>query len=396
MFDSIFIGMSGLQSFSAGLRVISNNVANLNTPGFKSAEIRFADLYYQSGSYGGNLNRSNSNLFGTGVGAGQTFLNFQSGESRQTGNPLDLSVGGTGFFITRGADGSLTYTRAGQFEFNKDGVLISRTTGREVMGLGSGGGLAAITLNGLRLNPPKATAQIKLTGNLSSNAPDFAIDSVKVFDALGGERTLRLSFKPKDGAAGTWVVTAIDGETEVGKGEVGFVDGKPAAGSDKVAFTYTPTGLSGTAITLDFSSQVTSFSTGTFSSLAATSTDGHAVGSLTKLEFDAKGVLSLTYSNGEKASGLAIALADFESNIGLESVGDGEFAHPQPNQARLGTPGSAQFGGVASSQIEVSNVDLSTEFSDLIVTQRGYQASSRIVSTANEMLQELFEMKGRR
>ena len=147
---------------------------------------------------------------------------------------------------------------------------------------------------------------------------------------------------------------------------------------------------------LDFSSQVTSFAAGTTSTLAVASSDGLPVGTLTQATFDANGVLTLKYSNGNTAAGSELALATFESNVGLSQAGAGEFVSPDPQRAHLGRAGAEGFGKIASSQVEVSNVDLSSEFSNLIVMQRGYQASSRIVSTANEMLQELFDMKGHR
>jgi flagellar hook protein FlgE len=396
MFDSIFIGMSGLQSFSSGLKVISNNVANLNTPGFKSSEARFSNLFYQSGGSNGAFAQGRS-FYGSGVSVAQTFINFQPGETRQTGNPLDLSVGGDGFFVTRDAkNGSLTYTRAGQFEFDKDGFLVSRATGRQVMGLGAGGASAPISINGLRISAPKATSVVKLAGNLSSSSTEFAVQSIKVIDALGGEHQLKLTFRPKAGAAGTWTVTATEGDSDVGTGEVVFVGGRPTAEGNKFTFSFTPAGVTPTDVTVDLSGDVTSFDTGTFSSLVLSSADGYAAGSLTKVEFDAKGTLKLTYSNGQTETGAQVALAVFEDEQGLQAMGDGDFTYSNPEMARVGTAGTGRFGAISSSQIEVSNVDLSSEFSDLIVAQRGYQASSRIVSTANEMLQELFEMKGRR
>lgn len=394
MFDAIFIGSSGLQTFSSGLKVISNNVANLNTPGFKSSDMSFADMFYVGGGRGGGAGTS---LFGTGVMAGQTFLDFQPGETRQTGNPLDLSLNGEGFFVTRKPnEGGLTYTRAGQFEFNKDGVLVVRGSGREVLGLGAGGALDAVSLNGLRINPPKATTSVKLTGNLSSAATDFSIDTLKLIDAIGGEHTLKLNFKPKPGAPGSWMVSVLEGSTAVASTELVFDAGQPTEATRQPKFTFSPPGASAIEVTLDFSKEVSSFQTGTFSSLAVAGTNGHAVGTLNKLSFDADGTLALSYSNGQTTKGARLALALFDSNADLTPEGDAEFSHAGTQGLRLGAPTSGSFGAVASNQIESSNVDLSAEFSDLIVTQRGYQASSRIVSTANEMLQDLFELKGHR
>ncbi len=397
MFDSVFIGMSGLQSFATGLKVISNNVANLNTPGFKSSDAVFSDLFYQSGGTGTGAPGSQFAAFGTGVASTQTFINFKAGDTRQTGNPLDMSLGGDGFFVIKDAkEETLTYSRAAQFEFDKDGNLVSRTDGKQVMGLGSGGQLSPISLNGLRINTPKATSVIKLSGNLSSSSTDTTIDSIKVIDAIGGEHVLKLNFKPKANAAGTFTVSVLDGTTEVGTGEITFIGGIPQAGADSFTFSYAPTGASALSLKVDLSSGVTSFETGSTSTLAVSSTDGHAVGSLSAVTFDAKGVLSVTYTNGEKATGAQLALAVFDTNQGLVQRGNGEFTEPNNTLVHYGVAGAGRFGSITSNQVEVSNVDLSSEFSNLIVTQRGYQASSRVVSTANEMLQELFDMKGHR
>lgn len=395
MLDSLFIGTSGLQSFSAGLKVISNNVANLNTPGFKSSSSLFASLYHADP--GSGQGSAGATQFGGGVALGQTMVNFRSGELRQTGNPLDLSVNGEGFFITQGPGaGEAVYTRAGQFEFNRDGVLVVRGTDRQVVGLTATGEQAPITLSGLRVNPPKTTTSVALTGNLSSSATDVNLNNLKLVDAAGGEHTLQINFKPKSGAAGTWEVKITDGATEVGAGEIRFISGIPSPGASALSFVYAPAGVAGASVTLDFSGNVTSFDTGSTSSLAIGSSDGYAVGSLSRIAFDADGVMSLSYSNGQTAKGSRIALARFDANAQLTPQGGSDFIHESRQGVHVGQANQAGFGSIGSSQIEGSNVDLATEFSDLIIAQRGYQASSRIVSTANELLQDLFDMKGHR
>lgn len=397
MLDSIYIGTSGLQTFAEGLKVISNNVANLNTPGFKASDSVFSNLYYNTPGDGSGQHGSDATHFGGGVTLGQTVLNLQSGEVRQTGNPLDVNVNGDGFFITR-KDGTGTplYTRAGQFEFNKDGVLVVRGTDRQVVGLDASNKQTSISLNGLRINAPKATEKVTINGNLSSSMTTFDLASVKVFDALGGEHTLKLNFTPKTGAAGTWVVKLMDGSTEVGSGEIQFASGMPKPGFDQLDFVYTPTGVKPSNIKVDFSSNVTSFDTGSTSTLAVASSDGYGVGALNKLSFAADGTLSLAYSNGQTAKGAKLALATFDVATQLHPEGSSDFSFAGSSGMHVGAANQGSFGSIGSNQIEGSNVDLAAEFSDLIVAQRGYQASSRIVSTANELLQDLFDMKGHR
>ena len=394
MFDSVHIGLSGLQAFSKGLKVISNNVANLNTPGFKSTDLRFADLYYQTdGGAGGNGHPAQ---LGTGVSTLAPFINFKDGETRQTGNPLDLSIDGPGFFVTRDAeDGTLAYTRAGQFEFDKEGILLSRSTGRQAMGYAADGSLGTISLAGLRMSAPAATTTIRFRGNLSTGH-EFSVDAVPITDAAGGQHTVSLKFSPAAGGANTWTLAVVDGTVETAAGEISFVDGAPAPNSARLSFTYTPAGAGPVNLSFDFSDQVTSFAAGANSTLGVSSTDGSAAGTLTQTSFDDHGVLTLVYSNGKTAKGAQLALARFESNDVLEAAGAGEFVSADEQRTQVARAASDGFGKVVSNQVEISNVDLASEFSDLIVMQRGYQASSRIVSTANEMLQELFDMKGKR
>ncbi|HEY9105263.1 MAG TPA: flagellar hook-basal body complex protein [Roseateles sp.] len=397
MIDSIFIGTSGLQAFSEGLKVIGNNVANLNTPGFKASDSVFANMVFADSQGGSGQPSGEVTQFGSGVMLSQTAVNFRAGELRQTGNPLDVNVSGEGFFVTREKDQPQTlYTRAGQFEFNKDGHLVVRGTERQVIGLSATGEQLPITLDGLRINPPKPTATVTLGGNLSSSATDFSIASVKIIDSAGGEHSLTLKFTPKTGAAGTWTVQLMDGSTEVGNGEIRFTGSQPLPGFDSIDINYSPTGVTASSIKLDFSKNVTNFDTGTTSSLAVSSSDGHAVGTLNKITFDADGTLALGYSNGQTAKGAKVALALFDSTSHLVPQGNSGFTYADRGGVRIGAPNQSGFGSIGSNQVEGSNVDLASEFSDLIVAQRGYQASSRIVSTASELLQDLFDMKGHR
>ena len=397
MFDSLYIGTSGLQTFSAGLKVISNNVANLNTPGFKASSSTFANLYYAGSGDGSGGMTGDSAHFGSGVTLGHMSVNFRAGELRQTGNPLDLYVNGSGFFVTKAeGTGESLYSRAGQFDFNKDGVLVVRGTENQVMGLSDGGALVPITLDGLRINPPKATTTVSFTGNLSSGAATHTLSSVKVIDSAGGEHTLNLTFT-KSTTAGVWTVKVQEGSTDIASGDIKFTSDRPAPGFDTVSFNLSPAGMPSTSIKLDFSSNVTDFNTGTGSStLAVAKSDGYPPGALTKVNFDEDGTLTLSYANGQSAKGTKLALALFDSTDGLQAQGNAGFTYASREGMRIGAARQGSFGSIGSNQIEGSNVDLASEFSDLIVAQRGYQASSRIVSTANELLQDLFDMKGHR
>ena len=393
MLDSIFIGMSGLNSYSEGLRVISNNAANLNTPGFKSSSLQFGDLFYTTGGSDGSLNGQ----LGFGVGTMGTSLNFKQGDMQQTGNSLDLGVDGQGLFTVRDEQGNLHYTRDGQFTFNTDGVLVTKTDQAKVVGVDANGVQAIFTLNGFRSNPAKATTKVVFNGNISSTETTVSVGTVTVLDATGGSHTLSLTLTNNQSTkAGEWAVSIKDGTTEVGTGTLEFPNGDIDAASSKITFSYQPANEAAQSITLDFSSDVTSFASGTSSTLAQTTQDGFAAGTLTGVTFDATGTMVYAYSNAQTVKGDRLQLARFDTTEAVKAVGSNEFDETDAALWHTGVSGDQGFGAIKSGVVEISNVDLSQEFSDLVIMQRGYQASSQVVSTANEMLQQLFSMSGGR
>ncbi|TFY97076.1 flagellar hook protein FlgE [Ramlibacter humi] len=391
MLDSINVGMSGLLGFSRGLRVIGNNTANMNTPGYKSATLQFTDLFYANQANG----TEGRTQLGQGLGTAGTTLDFRAADLRQSGNEFDLGIDGGGFFVLRDEQGRTRYTRAGQFDFDQEGRFINRIDGSQVMGLDAGGNLVAISIAGMRAIGGQATRNVRFTGNLSATTPEQTVGSVKVYDAMGGEHTLSVKFTNTGTTTpGSWKVQLLDGSSVVGTTQMVFVDGRPTAATSKFAFTYTPAGRESQELTLDFSSDVTSFASGSLSTLAMTSQDGSPPGQLTKVTFDSQGTLVATYSNNRTARGARLALARFDTTDAVEDLGSNQFGEANGIAWKLGYAGDGVFGSVKAGVLEVSNVDLSREFSELVVMQRGYQASSQVVSTANEMLQELFQMKG--
>lgn len=389
MLDSINVGVTGLLGYQQGLRTIANNTANLNTPGYKSSTLQFTDLFYSSSASGGR----NIQL-GYGLDTAGTRLDFSQGDLRQTGNDFDLAVDGEGLFVLKDANGETRYTRAGQFGFDGDGVLVSRIDGSKVMGVDGEGRSVEISLDGMRVAEGKATSVARLTGNLSSTAVEQTLSPVKVFDALGQEHSLSVKCTNTHAtAAGSWKVEVFDGTTVVGTSEVVFVDGEPTPATSKLVFSFTPAGGAAQPFTLDLGADVTSFASGNLSTLAMSSQDGFAPGTLSKVTFDAAGTLVATYSNGQTVKGARLALGRFESLDAVEALGGGEFKQAGGIPWSVGTPGEGGFGTLRAGMLEISNVDLSREFSSLVVMQRGYQASSQVISTANDMLQELFGMK---
>ena len=395
MLDSIYIGMSGLQGYSRGLKVIANNTANINTPGYKGSSLQFADMFYSNSGTGGNSSGTFGQV-GHGLLTNGTTLNFKQGELRQTGNSLDLAVDGEGMFTLKDADGQLRYTRAGQFEFNSDGALVNRNDGSKVMALDSSGNMVEISANGSRANNAKATTTIKFSGNVPAGGTTQTINSVKVIDSNGAEHILTVTLTNTNATTpGSWRVDVLDGTTNVGTSQIIFDTGKPTTATSKLNINYTPAGLTAMPLQLDFSTDVTSVAPGTLQAIGYVSNDGFTSGALSGVSFDAAGVMILTYTNGQTVKGNKLALARFDSTDDVASVGSNQFKALNTKSWHRGTANGNGFGSIKSGQVEISNVDLSQEFSDLVIMQRGYQASSQIVTTANEMLQELFSMKGK-
>lgn len=384
MLDTINIGITGLQGFSRGLKVIANNTANINTPGFKGSSLQFSSLFdgsTQNGQQGG------------GLSTGLTALNFSQGELRQSGNNMDMAIDGLGLFMLKGEDGKIHYSRAGQFQFNGDGVLVNRADGAQVLGVGADGKLGAISIGAQRFSTAGATSQVTFSGNLSSTQASQTISGIKVIDSAGGEHQLTATFTSN--GSGNWGVTFKEGVSTVGSGTIVFSNGRIVPGSSKITIDYTPAGLGATPLTFDFGNNVTSFASGSLSTLAMAKQNGVAGGELTQTAFDNAGTLVMTYSNGQTVKGAKLALSRFDTTDGLQPAGADQIDAAGIAGWHVGTAGQGAFGNVKAGWIEMSNVDLSQEFSNLVITQRGYQASSQIISTANDMLQELFGMKGK-
>ncbi|MBA2964777.1 MULTISPECIES: flagellar hook protein FlgE [Ramlibacter] len=392
MLDSIHVGMTGLQGYSRGLRVIANNTANLDTPGYKASSLQFADLFYTGADQAGGR----ATQLGHGLATTGTQLDLRQGDLRDTGNPFDLAIDGDGLFVLRPEDGSTRYTRAGNFQFDADGRLVDRANGALVLGRDAAGVDAPLSLLGLKTTAGAPTAVARFAGNLSSTVETQTIPSVHVHDAMGETHELAVKFtRTDDQAIGSWKVELLDGATTVGEATMQFIDGRPDAASGKPSFTYTPAGKAAQVVVLDFSADVTSYAAGNLSTLAMSAQDGRPPGSLTKLTFNARGALVATYSNGQEVEGARLLLARARSADATESAGGNRFVAAGGQPWELGTAGDGGFGAVHAGQLEMSNVDLAREFSELVVMQRGYQASSQVISTANDMLQELLNMKAK-
>lgn len=408
MLESIYIGLTGLSTFSKGLTNISNNVANLNTPGFKRAQLTFEDLLYTRDSSGRDTPEEGITAQGNGVASGKTTVVYEQGELRSTSNDQDAAINGNGFFVFR-KDGEVYYSRGGQFELNPDGVLVSRVNQAHVAALDASGNLTDIDIKHNLVSPSQATTTIALTGNLNQSdlaASPYTLSTINVVGADGSSHVLSAIFT-NDGSSATpvarnWSVSIKDGTTVVAQGSVKFNgDGSLQTGSESLTFAYSPSGGQAQNIKLVFGEAdilthgLTNYS-GVQTAPTVESTDGRAYGTLTKITFDAGGNVVANYSNGQTAKIYRLALAWFDFLGGLSQDGGNFYVNDTTDKPIYGTAGEGTFGSVKGGYIEASNVDLTQQFSELIITQRGYQASSQVVTTANEMIQQLMDIKGRK
>lgn len=386
MFGAIYIGLSGLNAYSKGLQQVSNNVSNLNTTGFKGSTVSFHNQY-ATPDHGGMSLTGQGGSDGDGVAVDDGTLNFKQGELRSTDRDLDLSVDGNGFLVLLDGDRTL-YARTGSFEVDPAGFIVLSGTSYRLATLDATGRAVSLSVDARRTSAPKATTAVTFADNLSSTATSYAVGDIRVFDASGAAHVWKADFaKGSDG----WTVTVTDDKgvtvgTQTLKFNAGIVDPTTA----KLDFTDAASGLT---VQFDFSSGVTSFSEGEVSTLRAAKVDGYAAGTITGIAADSAGKLQLTYSNGQKVDGGAIALADFRDPTRLEQR-DGLFVEREPGQSMLLASNDPRVGQVRSKRLEASNVDLSQQFGDLILIQRGFQASSQIVSVSNDMIQQLFGIRG--
>lgn len=387
MFQAFFNGLSGMLSFSKNLDTVSNNISNMNTPGFRAA-----DTFYDSLS-GGNGNG------GIGTQISGLGYRFTSGDIKQTGNATDVAINGQGFF-TLLQEGNQYFTRAGQFSFNSDGILIDKNSGASVASISDTGALSEFDISNLRMLAPVASTSVDLSGNLSSGASTHEISGVKVFNRLGEEIELTLKFTKSTTVTGEWTVdvsNSSDPSTVLSSSKIMFgADGTPesADSSFSVAISDSMDGTTSISFSLgnpsNFSKS-TSMDTGTTSTLKAAVKDGSAIASLTGIEFSADGVLSLKYSNGETKKGPSLAIANVKDLTSLTQVKGNIFEAQSSSGVSFEKAGKGGLGSIVGKSIELSNVDLSREFADMLVIQRGYQASSRLLNVSNQLLEQLYE-----
>lgn len=430
---ALFSGVSGVNSNGNALNVIGDNIANVNTAGFKSTRSVFFDLL-------------SADVGGSKVGRGSRFAAaqrlFSQGGVETTNSATDLAIQGHGFFVLtpKGAAGDLKYyTRAGQFNIDKDGLLVD-PQGLRVQGyqLSSSGeqvtGLTDINVNTRRLVEPTATTKIDLSVQLNSLAaapsgaalptdaagtsdkPDdwFAASNfstvVTIYDSLGTPHDINFVFR-KSTTPLEWDYRILANGGEITGGTVNeFQQINPAGGKLKFNTDGTldqtnsvfrdlgPVAWANGASTQTLpASEISFFGSTQFSlpsSIVTLSQDGIQSGTVTGISIDAEGVITGLFSSGRAVPLYRLAMADFASPEGLTHIGNTLFAESTGSgQVLFGSPGAGSYGTVLSGSLELSTVDLATEFVKMVTTQRGFQASSRTITVTDTLLEEVANLK---
>ncbi|HME36529.1 MAG TPA: flagellar hook protein FlgE [Candidatus Sulfotelmatobacter sp.] len=418
------IPLSGLTAESTALSAIANNLSNQNTTGYKDTGVLFSDLFYQ------NLGTTGSGdpiQEGAGTKVSSMPSLFTQGSVSATGVPTDAAIQGSGFFVVQNANGSLDYTRAGDFTVDNSNYLVT-FQGQQVLGypavngvVNTGAAIAPLQLGAGTISPPTATGNVQLTLNLNSaTGPTGTPYStpIQIYDSLGAPHTLTATFT--NTGPNTWdyslSIPATDLSAPGATGVLatgtltfngnGVLIGDTATTGGAVAgalgdVTGIPiTGLADGATNMTFNWNVLNGTSPVLTQVAAPDSttsanqDGNSSGSLTSFTIGSDGTITGSFSNGATEALGQIVLASFANNNGLELNGNTDFTPTLASgPAVLGIPGAGELGTLSGGSLELSNVDIATEFANLIVAQRGFEADAKAVTTFDQITQDTIALK---
>lgn len=405
--------LSGLNASSAALKTVSNNLANMNTDGYKSQTTMFADLFYQNYGDSGSGNPIQSGL---GVQVSGSTQDFSNGVLSSTGVSSNMALNGAGFFVVQSSTGAQSYTRNGDFTTNSSGQLTT-LGGQLVMGYPAVGGqvstnaaLQPINVGSGTSSPATATSTFSLTSNLNSSAAvnDSFQSPISVYDSLGGSHVLTVDYTKTGANTWSYNVTIPSSEiqggtgtsTSVGSGTLSFDStGQLSSGTTPISLSIGP--LSDGAATMTPSWQLADSSgnslitqTSSISSNNATNQDGFAAGVLNSYAVLSDGTVQATFSNGQTRAVGQMAVANFANPQGLSLDGDNQYSMTSTSGAAVvGTAGTGGRGTIAGSEVEQSNVDVAAQFSQLIVYQRAYEANAKAITAFDQVEQATIAMK---
>ncbi|HTJ87848.1 MAG TPA: flagellar hook protein FlgE [Terriglobales bacterium] len=413
------IPLSGLTAESTALSAIANNLANQNTVGYKDVRVLFGDLFYADL---GTTGSGDPIELGAGTKIGSMPGMFTQGSVESTGVPTDVAIQGEGFFVVQ-KNGGTSYTRAGNFAIDKNNFLVTQD-GQQVMGYPAvsgvvtpSAGLSPLQLGAGTISPPTPTSSVQISANVDAGAAvgDTFSTPVTVFDSLGTSHVLTFTFTKT--SAGNWDYSVgipaadVSGAATLASGSLTFngngalTNVTPIAGGtvSGAAGNLTGIAISGltdgaTNMTFDWNlfngtapviTQVAGASTA-----SSTQQDGSASGTLVNFSIGADGTVTGSFSNGRTAALGQIALAEFGDVEGLQRIGANLFTETLASgQAVVGSAGTGGRGSLSGGGLELSNVDIATEFANLIVAQRAFEANAKAVTTFDQITQDTINLK---
>lgn len=424
MMTSFYSGLSGLAAYASALNIVGNNLANINTIGFKGSTMAFEDLV--TNTFGGLATNGAGNPMQIGLGIVVSSVDgvFSQGSIQRSTEATNVAIEGNGFFVV-GDTNNYMYTRTGNFSFDNEGYLIN-TNGQYVLGyteadvngeIISSGTLNRIWLPANTVSAPNPTSFVQVFANLNvndANASSYTA-SVTIYDSKGASHVLNIEFThqvPGTTANDDWNYSiTLPGEDVVGgtagtpfpiaTGALGF-DGTGTLVAPAVDVTFnTPAFTNGanaiTGLNWDlFDENGIPSLTGypLESATNSTNTDGYAPGNLSSIIVGDDGIIQGVFSNGQVEEMAQLAIGSFNNNRGLLRLGQNLYLETNASgAAAIGAPGTGGRGQITGSAMESSNVDIATEFTSMLIYQRGYQANSRVITTSDEMMQEALAIK---
>lgn len=406
MLRSLFTGISGLTNHQTKLDVIGNNIANVNTSGFKTGRALFQDMMSQtlSGASPSQTTRGGTNPRQIGLGVTLAAIDTlqTQGALQSTGIMTDLAVQGDGFFIFND-NGRNLYTRDGSFGLDENGLLVDPSTGLRVQGWTAVNGVVDTTQPIGDLMIPlasrmeaRATTTIEMMGNLDSTSAvgDTYTNTLVVYDSQGETHGVTLTYTKTAANTWDWVAsgTGIVAAGLVNQGQLTFdVNGALAAQTGTLSITLTNGATTPLLVTPDFSANTQLASANTVTLFGQ---DGYAPGTLTTFNIASSGIINGVYDNGIIQQLGQVALARFTNPNGLMKEGNNCYSESaNSGVAQIGAANTGARGSVEAGSLEMSNVNLAQEFSDMIISQRGFEANSKIITTSDEILQDLMNLK---
>ncbi|MDW7651487.1 MAG: flagellar hook protein FlgE [Bacillota bacterium] len=401
---SLFTAVTGLRNHQTKMDVIGNNIANVNTTAFKGGRVRFQDILSQNirGASAPQLGRGGINpaQVGLGMSIGAIDTIHTQGSLQNTGRATDLAIQGNGFFVM--SDGSnISYTRDGAFSVGADGDLVNAANGFKPLGWAADDFGRIDTSAPLEsLNIPigervttRATENLIFSANLNAEAAvgDTHAAEVLVYDSQGGMHSIEVAFTKTATNTWDWQASWPGGAEGPWTGALVFDEFGNWESTTGGPITFTPDGVDTLTINPDFTnmSQVVGLS-----NALVRYQDGFPVGELESFTIGKTGIVSGVYTNGLVRELGQIALAGFPNPEGLTKAGANMYqVTSNSGQARIGGAGLEGRGTIETATLEMSNVDLSYEFTEMITTSRAFQANSRVISTSDDLLQEVVNLK---